>query len=124
MYVCEKCNYRTHREQIWLGTSCEFTNSGVYNDQDLSVNPMNIIVIDLQQDKGECELYFGLENWWEIDTLNDNIQINCFGKEDLAYLLDKLRSFGKSGVYGFPQWRKRGEYVKRNIKQEDVKNLF
>ena len=118
MYVCEKCNYRTHREQIWLGTSCEFTNSGVYNDQDLSVNPMKAY---------HCYrmwIVFWSQKCREIDTLNDNIQINCFGKEDLAYLLDKLRSFGKSGVYGFPQWRKRGEYVKRNIKQEDVKNLF
>ena len=40
---------------------------------------------------------------------NNNIQINVFGKEDLDYLLkdpsiiQKLKSFGKSGIYGLPK---------------------
>jgi hypothetical protein len=40
---------------------------------------------------------------------NNNIQINVFGNEDLTYLLqdndiiNKIKSFGKSGVYGFPK---------------------
>lgn len=39
----------------------------------------------------------------------NNIQINVFGKEDLDYLLNdasiiqKLKSFGKSGIYGLPK---------------------
>ena len=43
------------------------------------------------------------------NNTTNNIQINCFGKEDLTYLLQdadiiqKLKSFGKSGVYGFPK---------------------
>lgn len=46
-----------------------------------------------------------------IETVNNiqNIHINCFGNEDLTYLLDdtniiqKLKCFGKNGVYGFPK---------------------
>lgn len=40
---------------------------------------------------------------------NNNIQMNVFGKEDLDYLLkdpsimQKLKSFGKSGIYGLPK---------------------
>ena len=40
---------------------------------------------------------------------NNNIQINVFGKEDLTYLLNdndilqKLKYFGKSGIYGLPK---------------------
>jgi hypothetical protein len=40
---------------------------------------------------------------------NQNIQINVFGKEDLSYLihdkciLEKLKGFGKSGLYGLPK---------------------
>ena len=40
---------------------------------------------------------------------NNNIQINVFGNEDLNYLLNdkniiqKLKSFGKSGIYGLPK---------------------
>lgn len=40
---------------------------------------------------------------------NNNIQINVFGKEDLSYLLNdkdilqKIKSFGKSGIYGLPK---------------------
>lgn len=46
-----------------------------------------------------------------IETVNNiqNIHINCFGNEDLTYLLEdtniieKLKYFGKNGVYGFPK---------------------
>ena len=44
-----------------------------------------------------------------INNNNNNIQINVFGKEDLSYLLNdkdilqKLKSFGKSGIYGLPK---------------------
>lgn len=40
---------------------------------------------------------------------NNTIHINVFGKEDLTYLLEdkniiqKLKSFGKSGIYGLPK---------------------
>ena len=43
------------------------------------------------------------------NNINNNIQINVFGKEDLNYLLNdkdilqKLKSFGKSGIYGLPK---------------------
>lgn len=50
-------------------------------------------------------------NITNIETVNNiqNIHINCFGNEDLTYLLDdmniihKLKYFGKNGVYGFPK---------------------
>ena len=43
------------------------------------------------------------------NNLTNNIHINVFGKEDLNYLLNdknilqKLKSFGKSGIYGLPK---------------------
>jgi hypothetical protein len=43
------------------------------------------------------------------NTQNNNININVFGKEDLTYLLQdndiiqKLKLYGKSGIYGFPK---------------------
>ena len=50
-----------------------------------------------------------IQNIHNTQNINQNITINCFGNEDLTYLLEdsniiqKLNHFGKSGVYGFPK---------------------
>ena len=137
IYICDKCNYQTNRKQNFerhqnkkrpcVETEIEKikeTNEvnryfckvcgkvfssryGKYqhNKNVKCKNPVS----DPTSSNSFIENQTNIIN--NIDTQNNtqNIQINCFGKEDLSYLLkdiniiERLKSFGKSGVYGLPK---------------------
>jgi len=50
-----------------------------------------------------------IQNIHNTQNINQNITINCFGNEDLGYLLEdaniiqRINNFGQCGVYGFPK---------------------
>ena len=75
----------------------------------LEVTTKSTTIINIENQTNINNTTNNITNNTQNNTQNNTVHINVFGKEDLTYLLEdkniiqKIKLFGKSGIYGFPK---------------------